>query len=50
VGIREANRFSSHPRYTLPMNLILDPATKQRIQREIAIRLSSSPGAIVATD
>src|SRR6266702_2927881 len=30
VGIREANR------YTFPMSLALDPATEQRIQRELA--------------
>jgi hypothetical protein len=35
VGIREANRSPLIPRYTLIMSLALDPATEQRIQREL---------------
>jgi Arc/MetJ-type ribon-helix-helix transcriptional regulator len=47
VGAREADRFPCRPRYTQPMSLALDPATEQRIQREIARGAYREPAELI---
>ena len=46
VGIREANRFPP-AHYTFPINLASDPATEQRIQREIVLGHLTEPTQVI---
>lgn len=46
MGLRAANH-PHHTRYTLTMSLALDPATEQRIQRELARGPYREPAELV---